>query len=340
MSLGIIPSAVLPAIRASCHELRLSSNIQINDAEVDAFLLGLDQAAWEKDAGLNKHGIRLPLRFDTPEEELNIICVLSLLNFLSGYREPLHRLTTRGAWSTILSLVLSAHLSSSAASSPLSTRGMLAATPATLASLAQITTHTEKDHPTMGPVVKVGEKDLEAFEILELLSGVLNETVVYIFKKSLFLLNAISLRFSPSSPPSADVPPTEVSFPVPDVRDLPIFADNVIPTILVHFKLLDVSASTDPVLAAGLTPAPTSASSTPTPGVKLSAVSAARLRAAAIDVCAQIVSRAHELAKTDATKAWLGAMRETDLDGYLWSLAKVGDLRSVPRMVETGTVFY
>lgn len=99
-----------------------------------------------------------------------------MLNFLSGYREPLHRLTTRGAWSTVLSLVLSAHLSSSASSSPLSTRGMLAATPATLASLAQITTHTEKDHPTMGPIVKVGEKDPEAFEILELLAGVLNQT--------------------------------------------------------------------------------------------------------------------------------------------------------------------
>ncbi|KAK4698762.1 hypothetical protein P7C70_g7507, partial [Phenoliferia sp. Uapishka_3] len=176
MSSGIIPSAVLPAIRQSCHDLRISSNITIDEAAVDAFLLGLDQDAWEKDGGSGKHGIRLPLRFDTPEEELNIICVLSLLNFLSGYREPLHRLTTRGAWSTILSLVLSAHLSSSASSSPLSTRGMLAATPATLASLAQITTHTEKDHPTMGPVVKVGEKDAEAFEILELLVGVLNET--------------------------------------------------------------------------------------------------------------------------------------------------------------------
>lgn len=40
---------------------------------MDAFVLGLDQTAWEKDAGSQKHGIRLPLRFDTPEEELNVI---------------------------------------------------------------------------------------------------------------------------------------------------------------------------------------------------------------------------------------------------------------------------
>ena len=60
--------------------------------------------------------------------------------------------------------------------------------------------------------------------------------VVYIFKKALFLLNAISLRFSPSSPPSD--PPLEVTFPIPDIRDLPIFADNVIPSASPFFLCL------------------------------------------------------------------------------------------------------
>jgi len=49
-------------------------------------------------------------------------------------------------------------------------------TVASIASLAQITTHSESDHPTLGPAVKVGTKDAEAFEILELVVGVLNET--------------------------------------------------------------------------------------------------------------------------------------------------------------------
>lgn len=40
---------------------------------MDEFILGIDQGDWEKEGGANQHGIRLPLRFDSPEEELNLI---------------------------------------------------------------------------------------------------------------------------------------------------------------------------------------------------------------------------------------------------------------------------
>lgn len=53
---------------------------------------------------------------------------------------------------------------------------MLNCTPSSLAQLAQIQTHAEKYHPTLGPAVRVGTKDEEAFEVLELLEGVLKET--------------------------------------------------------------------------------------------------------------------------------------------------------------------
>jgi len=102
-----------------------------------------------------------------------------LLNFLSGYRSALHRLTGRGAWSTILSLVLSAYLSADpndSSSSILSTSGMISCSTASLASLTQIKTHSEKDHETLGPAVKVGTKDPDAFEVLELVENVLKET--------------------------------------------------------------------------------------------------------------------------------------------------------------------
>lgn len=103
---------------------------------------------------------------------------LGLLNFLSGYRKALHRLTTRGAYSTVLSIVLSAYLSASDddSSSILSAQGMKSCSVASIAALAQITTHTESDHPTLGSAVKVGTKDAEAFEILELVVKVLHET--------------------------------------------------------------------------------------------------------------------------------------------------------------------
>lgn len=56
---------------------------------------------------------------------------------------------------------------------------------------------------------------------------------VYLFKKSLFLLTAITLRFSPKPNLSEeDQPPNlgDVHFPLPGIADLPIFADNVIPS--------------------------------------------------------------------------------------------------------------
>lgn len=87
----------------------------------------------------------------------------------------MHRLTGRGAYSTILSLVLSAYLSDSSPSL-LSAAGMAAATVPQLADLARIRTHVEKNHPTLGSAVRVGEKDEEAFEVLDLLVGVLRET--------------------------------------------------------------------------------------------------------------------------------------------------------------------
>lgn len=99
------------------------------------------------------------------------------MNFLSGYRSTLHRLTSRGAYSTILSLVLSAYLSSpDNGDAPLSAQWMRAVNQAQLAELARIRTHREEDHPTLGSAVKIGVKDEEAFEVLQLLVGVLHET--------------------------------------------------------------------------------------------------------------------------------------------------------------------
>ena len=91
----------------------------------------------------------------------------------------MHRLTSRGAYSTILSLVLSAYLSSpdtDNGDAPLSAHWMRAVNLAQIAELARIRTHREEDHPTLGSAVKVGVKDEEAFEVLQLLVGVLNET--------------------------------------------------------------------------------------------------------------------------------------------------------------------
>ncbi|GAA5897265.1 uncharacterized protein JCM6883_006635 [Sporobolomyces salmoneus] len=356
------PSEILSTIRSSCE----SVSLPLNESAIDEFIHSVPQDQWSKLS--TNHGVRLPLKFDSALQELNLLATLGLLNFLSGYRKALHRLTTRGAYSTILSIVLSAYLTSSSPedeSSILSTRGMLSANVASIAALAQITTHSESDHPTLGPAVKVGTKDPEAFEILELLVGVLHETgkvledlgmknlgewfegelcrtngdsgamihsmattfpafkdvhsvngkPVYLFKKALWTLNAIHTRFSNEAEEGT-------SFPVPKgIENFPVFADNVLPSMLIHFKIL---------------PTPSSLSPVPSPTV---------LRASSVHACHLIVKRAHELSQQGGgggDKEWLKDWTEVGLDGYLWSLAKEGTYREgVERAVEErGTVYY
>ena len=66
-----------------------------------------------------------------------------------------------------------------------------------------------------------------------------NVSAVYCFKKAMLTLHAIALRFSKSTPPAV---------PIPDTAHLPIFSDNVIPSLLVHLGVLDLSDA-DPALA-------------------------------------------------------------------------------------------
>ncbi|BGP01577.1 hypothetical protein JCM10021v2_005282 [Rhodotorula toruloides] len=248
------------------------------------------------------------------------------------------------------------------------------ATVAQLANLARIETHVEKAHPTLGSAVKVGEKDEEAFEILGLLVGVLNETgevlerlgkqslgvwlleklieaegdgdklvhelasifpafrdvhlvddqPVFILKKALWLVTVVSLAFRTREP-------SEVPFEVPDISGFPVFADNVLPTLLVHHSILDLSSSPDPALR--------SLSLTDLPSLSLSTASATRLRAASIVACSDIVQRAHELA-TQPGKEWLASWTEQGLDGWLWCEGKRGEMKDVERIAEKGTVYY
>ncbi|KAK4050855.1 hypothetical protein OIV83_003277 [Microbotryomycetes sp. JL201] len=311
------PGELLDSIRTSCASICHASNITIDDGAIRQFLSSIEEEDWAASHGADSHGIRLPLRFDSDLEELDVVCTLALLNFLSGYRIPLKRLTGRGAWDNVLALVLASHLSATddeKSNVPLSTKGMLSTNTDKLAQLMNIRTHTEKDHPTLGSAVKVGERDPDAIEILELVEKALKETgqaleqsnkrslgewvqdslietnadagrmlekladtfppfrdvhlidgqPCFLLKKALFMLSVITLTFSA---PGRQKP----SFPLPEVHNLPIFADNVIPT---------------------------------------------------------------------DGREWLKDMKEVNLDAYLWSIGKKGGLRNVQRLAQRQTYLY
>ncbi|GAA5852516.1 hypothetical protein JCM9279_003482 [Rhodotorula babjevae] len=357
------PESLSSSVRESCAACTTRSSISIDRQAVDAFILSIKEEDWTP----SDHGVRMPLAFESVVDELNVLSTLALLNFLSGYRHILHRISGRGAYSTILSTVLAAYLSSP--DSLLSTTGMAGATAAQLADLARIRTHTERQHESLP--VTVGVKDDDAFEVLELLAGVLRQTgaalqaagsdslgawvqdalieaqgsagafihtlastfpafrdvhvvdgePVYLLKKALWLATVVSLRFKGESVP----------FKVPALDDVPVFADNVLPTLLLHYDILSLSSSTNPALAAVSLSAPDT--------LLLASNSATRLRASAVTACAVIVERAHELSVEEG-RGWLAAWTEQQLDGWLWDQSKRDELRKVERVAERGTVFY
>lgn len=67
---------------------------QVSLSGVDTFLEKLDKAQYEE-LSIDTP-MRLPLKFDSIAEELNLVALIDLLNFGSGYRVPLKQYTGRG----------------------------------------------------------------------------------------------------------------------------------------------------------------------------------------------------------------------------------------------------
>ncbi|CEH13493.1 hypothetical protein CBOM_01413 [Ceraceosorus bombacis] len=381
-------SAPLPAsgsfiknVRSSCAQVRSQANISINEEAVAAFLTHLDRADFER---LSKqHGLTLPLSFDSVAEEVNLLAVLSLLNFLSAYRAPLHKATGSGAYQAVLRLVIGLYISGPNALSALALKELKADG---VASLLNVSTTQESSSGIPG-VVLGQPKTGDMYEVCQLVARACNSTgevllrlglvdlgslvlkaldraktlsdeerceavlaglvstipafadahlidgsrPVYLFKKAFFLLQAISQRGVANAP---------------STKTLPMFVDNVLPTMLIQLGLLDTSnVSSSFANLKAFRPVRVRAPHTDSEGAKaqheaveegprLSAEEAYVIRASALDAGSFIVKRAHELAQQDAPKyEWLGALTEADLDGYLWSVAKDdASLRQVPRL--------
>ncbi|KAG8955919.1 hypothetical protein FRC04_006366 [Tulasnella sp. 424] len=177
----------------------------------------------------------------------------------------------------------------------------------------------------------------------------INEAPVYIFKKALLLIHTIVLRFE-----------TSKAVPIPDTGTLPVFADNVLPSMLVHLGVIDLSECTvgslkgilldskdqlNAFLSSAPVPgdAPGANKAPPKEGPHLSKEEAFVLRASAVDACELIVEAAHSIVvpEDEEKQAWLRNIKLPQLDGWLWAVAKDRlDYRSLERFVETATVFY
>ncbi|KAG7090865.1 hypothetical protein E1B28_009946 [Marasmius oreades] len=394
----------LQAVRSSARIIRENSQIKIDPKDVERLLQSPTfTSSFQRVSQL--HGLALPLKFSSPLAELNLISILSLLNFASGYRLPLHNATKRGAWDNIRALVFGMYISSAADEGDLmSARGMSGISEAKVAELMQVDIYVEKAHDSI-PGVTVGELGGPLYELVKLIVGVLKETgkillhsgypdfgtfvaeslkegarvkagnnvpdadvevvlemlvrafpafqdmavvdgqPVYCFKKALFLIHAIKLRFGSDAGGSP--------FPIPDTSRIPVFSDNVIPSLLIYLGVLDITSS--PSLC-GLFPgvretylalleAPPSNTGNDSIFLKdgpfLSVDQAYILRAAAIDACEVIVETARTL-PVALSLEWFSSITLPDVDGWLWSIAKDReDYRGkLERFVLRNTVFF
>ncbi|EGU11228.1 hypothetical protein RTG_02678 [Rhodotorula toruloides ATCC 204091] len=230
-------------------------------------------------------------------------------------------------------LVLSSYISSDSPDpSILSARGMHQATVAQLANLARIETHVEKAHPTLGSAVKVGEKDEEAFEILGLLVGVLNETGEVLERLGKQSLGVWLLEKLIEAEGDGDKLVHELASIFPAFRDVHLVDDQ--PVFILKKALWLVTV----VSLAFRTREP---SEVPfeVPDISGFPVFADNVLPTSIVACSDIVQRAHELA-TQPGKEWLASWTEQGLDGWLWCEGKRGEMKDVERIAEKGTVYY
>ena len=119
----------------------------------------------------------MPLRFPSVTAEVNVIAILSILNFAHSYRVPLKDATGRGAYDTMRALVFGLFLSSNDEADLLSARGLKNLTSGQIADLMQLAghLHVEKKHPTI-PGLTIGELGGPLHELVNEVTRVLNET--------------------------------------------------------------------------------------------------------------------------------------------------------------------
>ncbi|KDQ57715.1 hypothetical protein JAAARDRAFT_35401 [Jaapia argillacea MUCL 33604] len=418
------PSAPYPpsggfmnAVRDSSRLLRQKSNIKIESDSIKRLLVSpAFTTSFKRVSGY--HGLAFPLNFVNSLAELNFLSILSLLNFASGYRVPLHKQSGRGAWDSIRALLFSMFLGSSTGSGDfLSGEGMKAITDQKVSELMGLSVHTEKPHETIIGIT-VGELGGPAYELVKLVTKTLNETgnvlvdggykdlgcfvlealkegekvkiqkgtpdadvevvlerlvrafpgfrdmgevdgqPIYCFKKALFLICGITVRFGSLSKSKSPTPP----FPIPDITNIPICADNVIPSLLIYLGVIDLSESPESLsslfpksdLDSLLAVDPTSSAvekkppkEVPKEGPILTNDQAFILRAAAIDTCELIVEHARTIevpptqGEDGESLEWIRKISLLEIDTWLWAVAKDrSDYRKLERFVLRNTVFF
>jgi len=357
----------IEAIRRSCKELynetEKDGSIEINDEGINRFIKMIKNNNFEsfKKYYDTNNPLKVPLKFDTLEEELNFVALNALLAFGSGWRDELHDACKRGAANTIKFGIISMHISKMNYGT---INHMANLTISDISSIFQIpllgeeetkenmpgvtvsTKHCLREfaeklqyvfHKTALDLKKGGYKSLAQFimylinstknevnraevilkGIINVLtvfqdSAIVNGKEVFIFKKAQLFVYSLHKAFHKKYP----------LFNIKGVENLTIFADNVIPTLLIHLDVIKTSSKVSKAIKNKENMSKTNID--------------VKLRAASIVACERIAKRLRE----QKIKYMDNEILETDIDTYIWNLGKEDKYRGLTRIINKNTIYY
>lgn len=137
-------------------------------------------------------------------------------------------------------------------------------------------------------------------------------TEIFIFKKAQLFVYTLYKAFHKKYP----------LFDIKGIEKLTIFADNVIPTILIDLGILKVSSQILKAIEEKENMSKTNMD--------------VKLRAVSIVACEKIVNKLKEQNITYMNNEIL----ETDIDTYIWNLGKEEKYKGLTRIINKDTIFY
>ena len=337
---------MISSILSSCKSVSSKSkNINIDNDKISVFASSL----LSNDSIKKKAYPSYPLNYSTVYDECNFIVLIQLLNIGSGYRNLLHKYLNRGAWETILYGCFTMYLSGNILDAnffenfklfdcttyfqiPLDYEEYIDNTPIKISKPSLLKPLAEKitflindlgrvlrnyqcnniteflikstEHSRVSDVDEKTENFELIFKRLLTLRGFQDEAVyngekVYFYKKAQLVMFSLG-KFKEKIP----------CFDFGNAK-LTVFADNVLPAMLISNKLLTVSDELSEKIENSK---------------NVSESEEVELRANTIIVCEKIC----EIAGCDAA----------DLDEYLWKLGKEGENRVTKRHINMNTFYY
>ncbi|KAJ1818454.1 hypothetical protein LPJ75_001440 [Coemansia sp. RSA 2598] len=334
--------------------------VKVNDQKAKDYIENLDIQKFTKYVKhVNNWSRSLPLVFDNMAQELNLIALVDLLQIGSGFRRELHEAAGRGASDTIVFGCMSLHISQTSIDAkglqelnlgdisqhfgiPLFGKerpmqeGSTAVTiseASLLRPLAEIILGTLQDTgrrleqagfvSLADFIIKIcTEKSTSAHLVTKLVAAFpslrdaskVNGQQVYLFKKAQLIAYDVHQRFGKS----------DAKFAFPDIDQMTIFVDNVVPAMLQHHGLITPSQEIQSKIK---------------DGKELSLEETTAMRAASIVAAQSVVDSATEAARSGLEFGEIPVCQAT-LDNFWWREGKEPELRVIPRLVCKKTVYF